>query len=77
MTLNLLRWIGTVTGIMGAVLVALNIEETRYGFIFFLVSALLYSYTSWKDRDYPMLSLQVTFACIDLLGIWRWFFAGA
>ncbi|MBT3309691.1 MAG: hypothetical protein HOL04_02645 [Gammaproteobacteria bacterium] len=74
MTLNSLRWLGTATGIIGAVLVALNIEETRYGFFFFLVSAILYSYTSWKDRDYPMLALQGTFACIDLLGIWRWFF---
>ena len=43
MTLNSLRWLGTATGIIGAVLVALNIEETRYGFFFFLVSAILYS----------------------------------
>lgn len=64
---------GTTTGVVGAVLVALNIEQSRYGFIALLVSALLYSYTSWRDRDFPMLSLQVTFIGIDLLGIIRWF----
>lgn len=43
--MNLLRWLGAATGIIGALLFALNIEETRYGFFAFLFSALLYCYT--------------------------------
>ncbi len=72
-TINLLRWLGTVTGVAGAALLALNIGISRYGFVALLLSALLYSYTSWRDRDYPLLSLQSTFIGINLLGIWRWF----
>ncbi|HIJ22086.1 MAG: hypothetical protein HON68_11960 [Gammaproteobacteria bacterium] len=68
-----LRWVGTVTGVVGAAFLALNIEASGYGFLFFLVSALVYSYVSWKTGDTPMLVLQGTFVAIDLLGVWRWF----
>ncbi len=71
--IDLLRWAGTVTGVAGAILIALNIPSSRYSFVLLLISALLYSYTSWKGRDYPLLSLQFTFVVIDLIGIWRWF----
>jgi nicotinamide riboside transporter PnuC len=72
-TINTLRWTGTITGVIGAILLALNIEGSGYGFFFFLVSAAAYSYTSWVSGDLPMLVLQGTFFAIDLLGIWRWF----
>ncbi len=35
-------WLGTLTGIIGALLVALNFDYSKYGYIFFMASA-----TSW------------------------------
>jgi hypothetical protein len=34
-SLTFLKWIGTSTGIVGALFVALNIPQSGYGFVFF------------------------------------------
>ena len=37
---ELLGWIGSITGPMGALLLALNIRVSRFGYVLFLVSSL-------------------------------------
>lgn len=72
--LSILRWVGTIMGVLGAVLVASNTEVSKYGFLAFLVSAILWATVAQIIKDRALLSLQITFMCVDLFGIYRWFF---
>lgn len=66
------KWIGTGAGVTGAVLVALNIGVTGYGFMLFLVSSLLWSAAGVAQREPSLVVLQGAFSAINVLGIYRW-----
>lgn len=70
--LTVLKWIGTATGIIGASIVALNIDAVGIGFIFFAVSSATWAYAGWVHREMSLLVLQVVFLAIDLMGIYNW-----
>jgi drug/metabolite transporter (DMT)-like permease len=70
--LNPAKWIGTISGVAGAVLVALNIDISGYGFLLFLLSSLLWSMAGLIQRDSSLIVLQVTFVGINVVGIYRW-----
>lgn len=72
--LTVLKWIGTATGIIGALIVALNIDAVGIGFIFFAVSSATWTYAGWMHREMSLFVLQVVFLCIDLLGIYNWLY---
>lgn len=63
---------GTAFGIMGATLVALDVTNMALpGYLFFLASSSLWSWTAAKRQDIPLLMLNITFTAINLLGILR------
>ncbi|MBM3952650.1 MAG: hypothetical protein FJ311_14505 [Rhodospirillales bacterium] len=66
------KWVGTGAGVAGAVLVALNIGVTGYGFVLFLVSSLLWGAAGFAQRELSLVVLQGAFTAINLLGIYRW-----
>jgi hypothetical protein len=66
------KWIGTATGIAGAVLIALNLGVVAYGFGLFLASSLLWAWVGWMHREPSLLLLQSAFTVINLLGLYRW-----
>ncbi|SFV58683.1 hypothetical protein MNB_SUP05-5-1100 [hydrothermal vent metagenome] len=67
-------WIGTITGIIGGLLLALNISISHFGFLFFLTSASSWIIQGLKNKDKALILLNVFFIFIDLIGIYRWFF---
>ncbi len=69
------KWIGTGTGIAGALLIALNIGVTGYGFALFLISSLLWCAAGIVQRDASLALLQAVFSVVNVVGIWRWLFA--
>ncbi|MBM3950790.1 MAG: hypothetical protein FJ311_04985 [Rhodospirillales bacterium] len=66
------KWIGTGAGVTGAVLVALNMGVTGYGFMLFLVSSLLWCAAGFAQRESSLVVLQGAFTAINVLGIYRW-----
>jgi hypothetical protein len=70
--LTILKWIGTATGIIGAFIVALNIDAVGIGFVFFAVSSATWTYAGWMHREMSLFVLQVVFLGIDLMGIYNW-----
>ena len=66
------KWIGTLAGIAGAVLVALNTEVSGYGFLLFLASSFLWCAAGVAQRDDSLILLQATFVIINIIGIYRW-----
>ena len=72
---NIIKWVfGSGFGIVGAFLIALNLQEySKFAFVAFAISALTWSYLSYKHKDYALLSLQGAFLVADIIGIIRWF----
>ncbi len=67
-------WIGTITGIMGGLLLALNLEYSHFGFFIFFISASSWTIQGYKNNDRSLMILNAFFMLIDLLGIYRWIF---
>ncbi len=68
------KWLGTGTGIAGALLVALNDGGTivGIGFVFFGVSAAAWVVAGWRMGEPSLVAMHGVFLVINLLGIWRW-----
>ena len=72
---SLLKWIGTATGVAGALLVAINIPQSGYGFLLFLISSTSWFIAACRMREISLMILQAVFTVINLVGVWRWLFA--
>lgn len=72
---SLLKWIGTATGVAGALLVAINIPQSGYGFLLFLISSTSWFVAAYRMREISLMILQAVFTVINLIGVWRWLFA--
>jgi hypothetical protein len=73
--LSLMKWVGTIFGIAGATLIALNLPISGWGFVLFLISSI-----SWMDaglimRESSIVLLNLAFTAINSLGIYRWLIA--
>ncbi len=67
-------WFGAITGIVGGFLVAFNFSYSKFGYIFFLISAISWIIQAYKNNDKALLLLNLVFICINSIGIYRWFF---
>ena len=70
--LRISKWIGTATGVAGAIIIATNLGVVALGFALFLVSSILWSAVGWVQREASLLVLQATFTVINVIGIYRW-----
>jgi hypothetical protein len=58
---------------IGAVLVSLNIPQSKYGFVLFLISSVLLGIVSWQRKMQYLLTMQMVFLGINTVGVARWF----
>lgn len=70
---KLFEMIGAICGVAGAVLVSLNIPQSKYGFVLFLISSILLGIVSWQRKMQYLLTMQMVFLGINIVGIVRWF----
>lgn len=71
---NAWGWFGAITGIAGGLLVALNFEHSKFGYLFFMLSAISWVIQGTKNHDKALVLLNIVFICVNTLGIYRWFF---
>ena len=62
-------WIGTICGIIGALLVAANNGLQDVGYMFFLVGALFSLFAAIKEKHYSNIALWAVFASINIFGL--------
>ncbi len=67
-----IKWTGTGTGILGALLIAANVPLSGWGFVLFLVSSLAWTGAGLLTREPSLVALNATFTAINVLGIVRW-----
>lgn len=71
---NTWGWLGTITGIAGGIFVALNFEYSKFGYVFFMVSAVSWIIQGARNDDRSLVLLNTVFVLVNSLGIYRWFF---
>lgn len=71
--ITVIEWIGSIVGIVGAILLALNFKYSGHGFIFFLVSSILFIWFGLVKEAYGLVFMQSSYFIINVIGIYRWF----
>lgn len=66
------EWAGFFFGVIGAALLALNIEASPFGWVFFLVSNVFWIGYAIQNRVLGLLLMQVIFMTTSAIGIARW-----
>ena len=69
---SILKWFGTATGVIGALVLAVNLPISGWGWVLFGVSSLCWTIAGAVMRDYSLVVLQSAFLIVDIIGIWRW-----
>lgn len=69
------KWIGTASGIAGALWVALNLPTSGWGFVLFTLSSTCWTAAGRLMREPSLVLLHSVFLLINMLGIYRWLIA--
>ena len=70
---KILEWLGVITAIIYALLVALNIGAEFLGFALLLISAILIGLWAYFGKHRGILLLQIFYASAGIIGMIRWF----
>ena len=70
---KIFEMIGAICGVAGAVLVSFNIPQSKYRFVLFLISSILLGIVSWQKNMQYLLTMQIVFLGINIVGVIRWF----
>jgi uncharacterized integral membrane protein len=63
--------LATSTGIVAALLLALNINQFILAYILFLISAILWTIFAVRDGNKQLLIMNIVFAIINTIGLIR------
>lgn len=66
------EWAGSILGLAGAFLLALNSPISGWGFVAFLISNLCWVVFAIYRSSFGLLTMQVGFTATSVLGIARW-----
>lgn len=72
MKTKLVEWGGTLTGLVGAGLLALHLPISGYGFILFLCSNVCWLCFGLQTRAWGMVTMQLGYTVTSVLGVVRW-----
>lgn len=74
---DILEWTATISGIVAAVMIALNIGRrvTGYGFIIFLVCSISWVLFGIMENDDGLAIQNVVLTAINFLGVYRYLIA--
>jgi hypothetical protein len=67
-----IKWIGSALAIVGALVIALNLPFSGWGFVAFLISSVIWTIAGIMMKEPSLVVLQGTFVIINLIGIYRW-----
>lgn len=71
-TNKMLEWAGALFGILGNILLALNLPESKWAFALFVPSnAFLIAY-ALRTKSHGLNAMYITYTVITFIGIFRW-----
>lgn len=68
------RWCATLTGIIAAVMVSLNLGAriTGWGFVIFTASSIAWIYAGYLDDTPSLVTQNIVLTIINIVGVYRW-----
>lgn len=70
----MIKLFGSVTGVIGALMLASNSFLSPYGYVFFILSSLALTYVFIRDKDKSMIFNQGGFLAINIFGALQWLY---
>ncbi len=67
-----LKWGGTAAGLAGALVIALNLPFSGWGFALFFVSSTTWLAAAALQRETALAVLSAGYTAVNVLGIYRW-----
>jgi hypothetical protein len=71
--LSVAKWVGTVTGIAGCVLVDANLSVSKWGLVLYLCSSVCWTVVATKTKERSLCVMSGVYTALNLFGIYRWF----
>lgn len=74
-SLDYIEWFGTITGLIGAVIIASNFAfagSVGVGYCVFLLSSISYMYVAYILKRWGLFTMNVAFTIINFWGIYNW-----
>lgn len=68
----MIKWVGTIAGIIGALLVAANNGMQLFGYIAFFVGSIAWFYASIQAKDKAGVIQWAFFSCVNLWGFFNY-----
>lgn len=75
MLLQLLQWIGCLTGILGSLLLAWRSRWSGWGFAVYILSNACWLSFGLLTETFGMVMMQLVFMATSVLGVWKWLLA--
>lgn len=72
---KVLGWVGSVAGIIGSLMLAMNFEYSGYAYIFYIISSITLSYWAYRTGAKHNLMMNMCFLCMNILGVYNWLIA--
>ena len=69
----MLKISAALTGITGAILLALNVGYSYQAYIIFWISSTLWMLIGKKENDKPLLVMNIVFTIINTIGLIRYY----
>ena len=69
---EVLEHVGSVMGVLGAVLLASNTKFSRFGWVGFMVSSVALTGFAYMIEAWSLLAMQFCFLATNGLGMYRW-----
>jgi len=70
---KLLKYIGEIGGIVGALMLATNTDLSAYGYIFFTSSSVAWTITAFFMKEWSLMRMSLVFTVINFFGLYQWF----
>jgi len=69
---KLLKYIGEIGGIVGALMVATNTDLSAYGYIFFTSSSVAWTIAAFFMKEWSLMRMSIAFTLINFIGVYQW-----
>lgn len=70
--LPILHWAASITSVLGALLLALNVRISRWGYPLFLVGSVMFLGFAIKAHDEASTFMWAVYTALNVIGFRRW-----
>lgn len=69
---NIFGWVGSISAIIGAGLLSLNLVYSKYAYWILLIASVTWIVQGYRNRDNSIIVMNAVFLLINSVGIYAW-----